>query len=97
LLNIDKWSDSYTIISTTVTTSLPRLNTLLAMGVSTLFTWFFLTGVAQAEYLQPFYDLPIAQHPESVAFDPVQRSFYAGSVLAKGIVKVDGVSGATRV
>lgn len=45
--------------------------------------------------LQPFYDLPNAQHPESVTYDPVTRDFFAGSVLAKGIVRVDGDTGAT--
>ena len=52
------------------------------------------TSGAKQTALQPYYDLPVAQHPESVTFDPVERVFFAGSVLGKGVVKVDGVTGA---
>lgn len=51
-----------------------------------------LPRLSAAELLD-YYEVANAQHPESVAWDPIERKFYAGSILAKGIVRIDGDSG----
>ena len=74
----------------------PRVRTAAALASSALLVATVVAASpARAADLQPFYDLPNAQHPESVTYDPVTRDFFAGSVLGKGIVRVDGDTGAS--